>query len=197
MAELKPKLDELKVKHKDDKMKFQEEQLKLYQEHGVNPLSGCLPIIVQIVVLLALYQVFIKFLGPGATINGQPVNTNFYGLNLAKHDQLYILPVLAGITQFVMSKMMAPRKALEIKKNDTKEEKAEKIDFAEAMQEAQGQMLFMMPIMTTIISLNFPSGLALYWVVGNLCSIIQQYLITGWGGLQDYFLWRKKEQNTK
>jgi YidC/Oxa1 family membrane protein insertase len=197
MNDLKPKIDELKTQHKGDKLKLQEAQMKLYQEHGVNPLGGCLPMIVQLVVLIALYQVFSKFLGPHATIGGKLVNTQFFWLNLAKHDQFYILPILAGVTQLVMSKMMMPTKPLQIKKSDTKEEKEEKLDFAEAMQEAQSQMVYTMPIMTTIISINFPAGLALYWIVGNICSIIQQYLIAGWGGLQDFFIWKKKEMQIK
>jgi YidC/Oxa1 family membrane protein insertase len=193
MADLKPKLDELKHTHKDDKKKLQEEQLKLYQEHGINPLSGCLPNVVQIIILLALYNVLHKYLGPGAKIDGQAVNTSFLWLNLAKADQYYILPVIAGITQFILSKMMTPTKALTVRKNDSKEEKKEKEDFADTMAEVQGQMVYMMPIMTTIISINFPSGLALYWVVGNIFSIIQQVIITGWGGLEDLFYWKKKK----
>jgi YidC/Oxa1 family membrane protein insertase len=183
MADLKPHLDALKEKHKDDKVKMQEEQLKLYQEHGINPAASCLPYIVQIIVLIVLYQVLVKYLGPEAKIDGKLVNTSFFYLDLAKHDQFYIFPVVAGVTQFILSKMMTPTKALEVKKNDSQEEKKDKQDFAEAMQEVQGQMVYMMPIMTTIVSLNFPSGLALYWVVGNLFSIAQQYFITGPGGL--------------
>lgn len=192
MADLKPHLDELKEKHKDDKMKLQEAQLKLYQEHGINPAASCLPYIVQIIVLIVLYQVLVKYLGPDAKIDGKLVNTGFFYLDLAKHDQYYIFPVIAGVTQFILSKMMIPTKALEVKKNDLQEEKKDKQDFAEAMQEVQGQMVYMMPIMTTIVSLNFPSGLALYWVVGNVFSIIQQYFITGWGGLSS---WIKPKKN--
>ena len=187
MAAMKPHLDALKEKHKDDKAKLQEEQIKLYQEHGINPVAGCLPIFVQIFLLIVLYNVLVKYLGPDAKIGNEAVNTGFAWLDLAKHDQFYVLPLLAGITQFILSKMMTPTKALEVRKNDSKEEKKDKQDFAEAMQEVQGQMVYMMPIMTTIVSLQFPSGLALYWVVGNLFSIIQQYFITGWGSLPSLF----------
>lgn len=192
MADLKPKIDELKELHGSDKKKLQEEQMKLYQEHGINPISGCLPNIVQIIILITLYQVLIKYLGPGAKINGHAVNTGFLLWNLSKSDPFYILPVIAGITQFVLSKMMTPSRPLPIHKGDTKQEKKEKEDFAETMMEVQGQMVYMMPIMTTIISIKFPSGLALYWVVGNLFSIVQQYFISGWGGLKDLFFWQKK-----
>jgi YidC/Oxa1 family membrane protein insertase len=197
MMDLKPHLDELKETHKDDKQKLQEAQLKLYQEHGVNPLAGCLPYVIQIIILIELYRVLVQYLGPDAKIDNQAVHTGFLWLDLAKHDALYILPVLAGVSQFILSKMMNPTKALAIKKNDSKEEKKDKQDFAEAMQEVQGQMVYMMPIMTTVISLNFPSGLALYWVIGNIFSIIQQYYITGLGGLQDFFKKDKPKELTK
>ncbi len=199
MVELKPKLDELKAQHGHDKRKLSEEQLKLYQEHGVNPLGGCLPQIVQIVLLIVLYQVFITFLDPTKghkppMINGNPVHTAFLWWDLAKKDQFYVLPVLAGITQFIMSKMMLPNTKLEIKKNDSKAEKKEKEDIADVMQEVQGQMVYMMPVMTVFFSLNFPSGLALYWIVGNICSIVQQYFITGWGSLPDLLKWFKNSK---
>jgi YidC/Oxa1 family membrane protein insertase len=193
MADLKPKLDELKVKHADDKKKFQEEQLNLYKEHGINPLTGCLPNIVQIIILLALYNVLHKYLGANAKINGHAVNTLFLWLNLSKPDVLYILPLVAGVTQFILSKMMLPTKVLKVHKGDSKIEKKEKEDFAETMAEVQGQMVYMMPIMTAVISVNFPSGLALYWVVGNIFSIVQQYFISGWGGLSELMFWKKKK----
>jgi len=185
MMELKPHLDELKQKHGSDKVKMQEEQLKLYKEHGVNPLAGCLPYIVQIFVLIELYQVLVSYLGPSAQIAGQAVNTSFLWLDLAKKDSLYIFPVLAGISQFILSKMMLPPKSPVIRKNDSELEKEEKQDFGQAMQEVQGQMIYLMPVMTAIISLSFPSGLALYWVIGNIYSIVQQYFVTGLGGLKE------------
>ena len=197
LIELKPQLDELKEKHKDDKVKLQEEQIKLYQEHGINPLSGCLPYIIQIIVLIALYQVLVEYLAPKAQINGSAVNTNFLWLDLAQKDQWYVIPVLAGITQFIMSKIMMPAQPLEIKKNDSKAEKEQKQDFMQAMQEVQGQMVYLMPLMTTIISLNFPSGLGLYWIVGNIFSIVQQYYTTGIGGLADLNKFLKKKRTQK
>ncbi|MDQ3098344.1 MAG: YidC/Oxa1 family membrane protein insertase [bacterium] len=199
MMDLKPRLDELKATHGKDKKKLSEEQLKLYQEHGINPLGGCLPQIVQIILLIILYNVFISFLSPGEgvktpSINGNPVNTAFLWWDLAKKDPFYALPLIAGLSQFIMSKMIIPTKKLSIKKNDSKDEKKEKEDFSEVMQEVQGQMVYMMPVMTVFFSINFPSGLSLYWIVGNICSIIQQYFISGWGGLSELAFWNKKKQ---
>jgi len=104
MQDLKPHLDKLKDKHQDKKA-LQQAQLDLYKEHGVNPMGGCLPQIVQILVLISLYQVFMKFLGQ-PSIEGIAVNSQFLYLDLNKPDKTYIMPILAGLTQFVFSLMM-------------------------------------------------------------------------------------------
>jgi YidC/Oxa1 family membrane protein insertase len=179
MAQLKPHFDEIKQKHKEDKMKQQEEQLKLMKEHNVNPAAGCVPILVQIVLLITLYNVFVQYLGPDAQIDGEKVHTTFAYLDLAKTDPLFILPIVAGITQFILGAMLTPAKPIEVRKNDSKEEIEQKEDFAQTLQQVQSQMLYLTPIMTGVISLSFPSGLALYWVVSNIYSIIQQYYIVG------------------
>jgi YidC/Oxa1 family membrane protein insertase len=186
MRQLQPELDELKKKHKDDKTALQQAQLALYQKHQVNPAAGCLPMILQFIVLIALYQIFLKQLNG----DSQAV-TQFLWLNLSKPDPYYIFAVLAGITQFILSLMLLPAtstaaeqtlaQSTPSKKDDKKAE-----DMTEMAATMQKQMVFMMPIMTVFISLSFPSGLTLYWVVTTLFSIAQQYLVTGWGGLQKY-----------
>ncbi len=176
MQDLKPHLDSLKVKHKDDKKKLQQAQLDLYKEHGVNPMAGCLPQILQLIVLIALYQVFDQITKSGGA-NGQTFNMSFLWLNLAHADPFYILPVLAGVTQFIFSLMMQSGLESHAKPTKSGEDKKE---MAESIQQ---QMLFMMPIMTTVIALKFPSGLALYWVATTLFSLVQQYIISGPGGL--------------
>jgi YidC/Oxa1 family membrane protein insertase len=180
MLDIKPHLDQIKKNHKDDKLKQQEEQLKLMREHNINPAAGCLPLIVQVILLISLYHVFMNYLGPDAQINGQKVFTQFAYLDLAKPDPFYILPILAGITQFVLSAMMTPASSVAVRKNDSEKEVHEKEDFAQAMQQVQGQMLYLAPVMTILFSLTFPSGLALYWVVSNFYSIIQQHYTIGW-----------------
>ncbi len=186
MQDLKPHLDKLKKKH-SDKVKLQQAQLELYKQHGINPAAGCLPQVVQLILLIALYQVFIRFLSGDGT-NGTSINTHFLWLDLGKPDPLYILPLLAGLTQFAFSLMM--RSGLEHHKpakqatKKTKEKEGDALDMAGAMQ---SQMLFLMPVMTGIIALRFPSGLALYWVITTLFSAIQQYFIAGPGGLGLYF----------
>jgi len=181
MQELKPQLDRLKTKHKD-KVKLQQAQLELYKQNGVNPAAGCLPQIIQLIILIALYQVFIKFINQGV-INNQTVNMTFLWLNLSKPDPYYILPIVAGLSQLVFSLMMRSGLETHVKAPKNKKEKQKEENSLEMAQSMQQQMVYMMPLMTIIISLKFPSGLALYWVATTLFSAVQQYIISGPGGL--------------
>lgn len=181
MQDLKPQLDKLKLKYKD-KVKLQQAQLAFYKENGVNPMAGCLPQIVQLIILIALYQVFIRFID-SHTINGQEVDMNFLWLDLSRPDSLYILPVVAGLTQLVFSLMMRSGLESHLKAPKNKKERQKEEDKLEMAQSLQQQMMYMMPIMTVIIALKFASGLALYWVVTTLFSVVQQYIISGPGGL--------------
>lgn len=178
MQDLRPHLDKLKKKH-TDKQKLQLAQLELYKQHGINPAAGCLPQIVQLIILIALYQVFIRFLD-AEQINGAALNTAFLWLDLSKADPFYILPVLAGLSQLVFSFMMRPGLEHHQPKKEKKEKAKDNLEMADAMQQ---QMLFLMPAMTTLVALRFPSGLALYWVITTLFSLAQQYTISGLGGL--------------
>lgn len=182
LQELKPHLDRLKEKHKDKK-KLQLAQLELYKQHGINPASGCLPQIAQLLVLIALYQVFIKFINV-PELNGQTLNLNFFWLDLAKPDPYYILPVLAGLSQLVFSLMMTSGLESHLKAPKKKDEKKKEEDSLEMAQSMSQQMLLIMPAMTVLISLKFPSGLALYWVITTVFSLVQQYLVSGPGGLK-------------
>ena len=181
MQDLKPELDRLKAKHAD-KAALQQAQVALYKERGINPAAGCLPQIFQIIILISLYQVFIYFLKQ-SSVGGINLNPYFLYFDMTKPDRSYILPVLAGISQLVFSLMMQSGLETHIeapkKKNDLKKEE-DKMEMASSMQQ---QMVYMMPLMTVIISINFQSGLVLYWVVSTLFSLIQQYFFSGWGGL--------------
>jgi YidC/Oxa1 family membrane protein insertase len=191
IKKLKPKLDDLKKRYTNDKKRLQQEQLNLYKEHGVNPAAGCLPTIVQFAVLIALYRVFIDFIQNG---NGQAleVNMQFLWLDLSQPDHLYILPIIAGVSQLVLSKMIMPgtehhemkdlKKKARDKEMQSKKSKDKKStpDMAEAIQQ---QMMYVMPAMTALIAFRLPSGLAVYWVATTVFSVIQQYIISGPGGL--------------
>ncbi len=191
MKELKPEVDKLKAKHGTDKKAFQQAQLELYQRYNLNPLSGCLPQVFQIAILIVLYQSLIKFLGQ-TEVFGVEINTIFLWMDLAKQDQTYLIPIIAGGTQMVLSLMIAP--GAEIKDEVPNQSRSKELqvankkeeDFAEMAASMQQQMLFMMPIMTGFIAARFPAGLGLYWVVTTIFSIGQQYTLSGWGGLTLY-----------
>ncbi len=191
MMDLKPELDKLKKKHGKDSAKLQQAQMELYKRYNINPLSGCLPYLVQIVLLIVLYQVLQHFIGQ-TEINGVPINPDFYWLNLSKPDPLHILPILAGVSQLVLSLMIAPGAEIpDIVPNQSKQKAVQKEnekeeDFADMAATMQKQTMFMMPIFTGFIAWRFQSGLALYWVVTTVFSAVQQYFISGPGGLVSY-----------
>lgn len=182
MASLKPQLDALKKKYGKDPKVLQQKQLEFYQQHGLNPMGGCLPFIAQFIVLIALYRVFIDTLGG----NGSAVfqNVQFFWLDLSTKDTTYILPALAGILQLITSLTLLP--AVEDDPNKRKGSKKDKEDVAEMAASMQQQMVFLMPIMTVIFAIQFPAGLALYWVITTAFSLVQQLVISGPGGLTKY-----------
>lgn len=197
VKELKPELDKLKKQHKDNKQELYQAQMKLYQEHNINPAAGCLPYLVQFIVLIGLYHVFINFLSD-SQVNGVSIDTSFLGLTLNQPDSSFVLPVLAAATQLVLAVMVLPGAEHHSDQDLTKSAKAgEKIDeskstkesiedIAEMAQSMQQQMVFLMPIMTFFIALQFPAGLALYWIVTTVFSVVQQYYVSGPGGIAVY-----------
>jgi YidC/Oxa1 family membrane protein insertase len=191
MRELQPELKKLKEKHGKDAKALQAAQMDMYKRYNINPLAGCLPQLLQLGVLILLYQVLIRFLGQ-SEMNGTAIDPTFLWLNLAKSDSLYVMPLLAASTQMVLSLMIAPgaekrdivpnkSKIKSVKEANKKEENM--ADMAASMQQ---QMLFIMPVMTGFIALTFPSGLALYWVATTVFSIVQQWYVSGPGGLFTY-----------
>lgn len=192
MKELQPELKKIQKKHKGDALKLQAAQTELYKKYNVNPFAGCIPQIVQIAVLIFLYQVLSKFFSQ-SEINGVVINTNFFGLALNKPDPTFVLPVLAGVTQLILSVMVIPGgEQPDIIPNDSAQKKIKDAnkkeeDTAEMAATMQKQMLFIMPIMTGFIALKFPAGLALYWTLTTVLSIIQQWYVSGWGGLTMYY----------
>lgn len=207
MAELKPHLDALKEKHKDDRQALASAQMALYKEHGVNPAGGCLPVLVQFPVLIALYQTIFAFFSGAAGLNkinnalyfpwlhlNEAPSLIFFGLNLAdKPTQglLLLIPLLTAALTFIQSKMMA-QKPIKQYPSDSPKEKKEKESLEDSMSMIQGQMMYMMPIMIGYFAFQFPIGLALYWNTLTIVSLIQQYLISGWGGLEDWIKFLKR-----
>ncbi|MGE5397535.1 MAG: YidC/Oxa1 family membrane protein insertase [Chitinophagales bacterium] len=150
MQEIQPKMKALQEKHKDTPEKLQSEMMSLYKENGVNPLGGCLPLLIQLPILMAFYQALAKFkysVAAHAIFLWVP--------NLSQKDPIYLLPLLAGLTTYVQ----------------------QKVSMVDTNDPTQKSMLFMMPILIAWMATRFPSGLALYWVVFNLLSILQQLYV--------------------
>jgi len=184
MRDLQPEIDKLKAKFGQDKVGLQQAQLKLFQEHNLNPAGGCLPNILQFVILIALYQVF------NGVATSNPTNglTTFLWLDITKPDPIYILPVIAGLSQLILGVMLLPAVDTSAKQSlaavtPGKKDDKSATDAASMAQSMQQQMVYMMPAMTLFLALKFPAGLTLYWVITTLFSLVQQYLVSGWGGL--------------
>jgi YidC/Oxa1 family membrane protein insertase len=179
-----PHLAALRKKYKKDPQRLNQETMALYKEHNINPLaqmSGCLPALVQSPILIALFYV-IRDAHTTLPIH----NFQFLGIALDKaalaHGQFValavLLPLLAGLTTFVQTKMMTPPGGPAAQ---------------DPTQAAMTQnMTLILPVFIGFISLQFAAALALYWVVSNLFSIGQQYFITGWGSLSPPRLGRGK-----
>src|SRR6266536_1578301 len=195
--ELAPALADLKAKYGNDKQRLSQEQMKLYQERGFNPAMGCLPLLVQMPLLFALYaalsqapgltgdslhQVLIPFvpnpLGPDQHLDLTahwlpwmipcPPAQPGGSCGLGAHDPLFILAVIAGGVQLISSIMFQP--AIQPKNMDQQ---------ARMMQ----SMTYYFPLITVYFATQYPAGLALYWIVTTLIGIIQQYFVSGWGRL--------------
>lgn len=192
IIELKPELDKLKKLHGKDKAKLQQSQMDLYKKYNVNPLAGCLPMVVQWVLLILIYRVLLDFIGQ-TEINGVSISAAFLWLDLRVPDQLRILPFIAGFTQLILSLMISPGAELpDIVPNNSKSKAVQKEnekeeDMAEMAASMQKQMLFFVPIITGMLAWNWASGVALYMIVTNIFSIVQQYFISGLGGLTSYW----------
>lgn len=200
MKEYTPELNKIKAKYKDDKKKLLQAQTDFYKEKGINPASGCLPQIVSIVILIALFngfsQVFQgsnitqqlnKVLYPVLQINGE-INHFFFGRDLTRPDVLNIsgipfaLPglflIVVALVQLLSSKMMMPNvQAAEKVAKKTEE------GFDDIAASMQSQMTYIFPLVTLFIGLNFPLGVVLYWGTFSLFQAVQQYFVSGWGGL--------------
>ena len=181
---LAPQVAELRKKYRKDAQKLNAETMKLYQEHGVNPLGGlvgCLPLIVQLPILTALYYVFTGFARNNQVIthflfvpnlNENPAHhLLFAGIPFIPVPAYIVFPLLAAATTFIQSKMLQMPSPV----NPTEQELQQ--------QQMQRTMVFISPLMIAWFSLNVPAGLGLYWFVGNCVSIIQQSFVVGWGNL--------------
>ena len=178
MMELQPKLAELQKKYAKDRQKLAQEQMRLYKESGVKPAGCMLTMIIQMPVWFALYQSVMlalaavpegllnlsRFLYPWPVVfSSIPLNPYFLGIDLSSPN--IILAVIVGIAMWVQQKMST-------------------MPTDDPRQSSQNSMmLWMMPLLFMFMSLSFPAGLPLYWVVNSLFRIVLQYRLTGWGTL--------------
>ena len=207
---MQPRLRELQEKYGKDKQKLSEEQMKLYKEVGINPLGGCLPLLIQLPILWALYQALYVLAGSGelknspffwipdlalpgsslataGVINGIPMVGTTWISAAFKAQQWGVLfaymslPIFMLLTQMLLQKMSQPAKDPKSGKKDSQ-------------TQMMGQMMFFMPVMFFWITLGLPAGLTLYWSVSNVLGVVQQYFVTGWGSLPDWFGFLQKPQ---
>ncbi len=148
MQELQPALKKLQKDYKNNPQLLQQKMGELYKESGVNPLSGCLPLLIQMPILMGVYYCLY-----GYSYTGDP--TFLWLTSLSDTDHLYILPILSALTTYIQQKQTMV--------NNGSDNQQMKI------------MSYMMPLFIGWISLSFPSGLVVYWVTMNLCQIVQQW----------------------
>ena len=149
MQEIQPKIKQIQQKYKNDKAKLSSEMQRLYRENNVSPLAGCLPLLIQMPFLVAIYYALQGFAY-------DPGHESFLWLDsLAKADGTYILPVLSALSTWFISYQTTPKN----------------------VQGSQKTMLYFMPLFIGYISMTFPSGLVIYWVVCNLFQMVQQLIM--------------------
>lgn len=178
MQDLQPKIKELQHKYKNDKEKQTRAMMDFYKENKVNPFAGCLPLVIQITFLLAIYRVLINISQAGLKVEqndlyafvanpGQIHNLFLSLVDLSVPN--YAIAVLAALAQYYQTKMLMQRQPAPVKTDDS-----ETPDFSQIMMK---QMLYIGPFLTLTIGITFPAGLALYWLASTLFMIAQQEYI--------------------
>lgn len=199
LNKIKPELDKITARFKDDKQRLHQEQLKLYQQAGINPAAGCLPLLIQMPILIALYNLFSNLLNNGnltkviESINSvvyfpflkiNSLDLSFFGLNLAHKPSewqkfgwwLLLVPVATAALQYWQTKMMMPQSKITNNNQQITEKNKDKKgeDMGAAMQK---QMAIMMPLMIGYFAYSFSLGLSLYWNTFTIFAIIQQHYL--------------------
>jgi YidC/Oxa1 family membrane protein insertase len=172
MQKIQPLMKEVQERYKNNKEKLNQELMKLYKEHKVNPMGGCLPLLIQMPILILLFQVLREFKGKIYTV-GFPGFLPFWLTDLSQPDNLFgkigkysigIMPLLIGISMFYQQKMTTAPPTTPGKEGGSAEQ-------------TQKMMTIMMPLLIAFMSFSLPSGLTLYWLVSTLLGIGQQYFI--------------------
>ena len=168
MQELQPKLKELQKKHGNDRQRLSQETMALYQQHRVNPMAGCFPMLVQIPIFLGLYNAIMTLSTSGSGF----WNQGFLWLpSLAHPDPIRLLPIVAGLFQFVQTQMMRP---------------ANQPKSTDPQQAMMNSIMNIMPLTVVFFGWSFAAGPVLYWATQSVYSVVQQWFITGWGRLIEW-----------
>ncbi len=163
MQELQPKIKELQKKHGNDRQRISQETMALYQQYRVNPMAGCLPMLIQIPIFLGLYNAIMNLSTSGTGLWAE----GFLWLDsLALPDEWRILPIVAGLFQFVQTQMMRP---------------ANQPKSTDPQQAMMNSVMNIMPLTVVFFGWSFAAGPVLYWATQSVYSVIQQWFITGWG----------------
>lgn len=152
MTELQPKMKQLQDKYKNDPNRAQQEMMKLYKEYNVSPFSGCLPLLIQFPILIALFNVFNKLDLTGVGFSLLPWITD-----LSAPDPLKILPILSALTTFISTKLMQPASGEAAAQTNT--------------------MNIVMTVMILFMSFKFSAALVLYWTVSNVFQLVQSLVM--------------------
>jgi YidC/Oxa1 family membrane protein insertase len=193
MQELQPKIKEIQNKYKNDKERQSKELMKFYKENKANPFSGCLPMIVQLIFLIAIYRIFFNISSGGLNVqanvlysfvsNPGQINNMFIGIiDLARPS--IPLAIMAAISQFYQTKMLMAKQTKKDPKDTNKT-----ADFTQIMNK---QMLYLGPILTLFIGIKFPAGLALYWLISTLFAVGQQLQLDNKLSLDIIKVWKTK-----
>lgn len=173
MGALQKDIAKIKKQYKDDSAKQAQETMKLYREAGVNPASGCLPLLIQLPILLALYKVFLTGITPesfqflyGFVAAPTVIQQVFLGIDLTAPSVL--LGAIAGVLQFILMRFFTTMPAAQPGANE---------DAQQMMMTMQKNMMYIFPVMTVFIALQLPAALAVYWVATTIFAIGQQYFI--------------------
>ncbi|KSU81675.1 MULTISPECIES: YidC family membrane integrase SpoIIIJ [Fictibacillus] len=154
MQDIQPELQKLREKYSSKdattQQKLQQETMQLFQSQGVNPLAGCLPLVIQMPILLGFYHAIMR--------TQEIKNHSFLWFDLGNPDPVYALPIIAGITTFLQQKIM--------------------MGGTNNPNPQMKMLLYIMPVMIVVFAINFPAALSLYWVIGNMFMIVQTYFIT-------------------
>lgn len=203
MKDYAPQLEKIKKKHKNDPVKLAQAQSDFYKSKGISPGAGCLPYLLQIVVLIAFFNMFNRVLsGDVSTVEAfnnllydplkfspdQTIDTHFLYMDLTKPDVINLpslsfplpgpLVILAAVSQFISAKIMSPYTEAEEKVAEETKEKSDDMQVA-----IQQSMVYTFPLFTLFIGMRFPSALAIYWMVFSVFQVYQQYRSQGLGGL--------------